>query len=1084
MRLNFSSINITSNVTSYYCGNVPKAGMCNYTFPITILRQTHSGNYTVNVSIEWENPERGTSVNSTLLNITVLSRINLSVPTNSLATNVTHGTEKQIGIFIVNSTGNDPVESISFSAYNFSSDFTFNFTPLNIPSLGGEYPQGVKVNVTARFGTPPGVYAGWINVTSGNDGGKIINVTLEVPVSRTWTMSATYCERVESPEEGTACEIVVNNTGNMIINYSITPVTNSSGMFNYTWANRTNFTVENGTFITFAVLYNITNQTIKFYYANYTVDAIQSGSSPDYQILQIILNPFIKPNVEVFVYPSMTEQLESVWIYANVTDQSGAGIADGNVTATVRRPDGTNSTVIMFFYSGIHTGGTSRWRARYPNDPVQGSWGNTTKKGYYNVTVFAIDNQGKNNTVNTSYFIIYSKLSPFFMTTLSTYYSKIGVSKPVIFYKSIDFSEDILPKTNVTFTINNSNSTVYNSSYKYGNLTTDNEGYIRDEYGGYLLETRDLAGFPLGNYTATAYSVYFEPNVSAFVSDVSTYTFELVESAGTLANIFVYPVWYPVEGIVKFKIWVTNAIGTLTDPADMNLSVTMPITGNPFFSRAISDMTEISEGVYMYTHNLPSNPTTGVYDVRLDVLGKDGTRTSTFSAFRISLGGPYDVEINLTEREVYQSDYLDFIIIMKNMGDAPTENFVEYWITGVDNTTWAYDHFSILITGNTEATKINFLPIYSYQPLGQYVLNVKVTYDANNSLSASAAASFSVIQGAPPTPPGPPSPGGAAPEGGGMAAPSAPPKIEIIRYPQELGMELDSVKYPVVEVKNIGGSKLYNVTLRITGIPSPWIQDIMPKVIPEIPVGNNSIFTVTLKIPPTAEAKEYVGQIIADANVTKDEKTFSLTLFTTRAQLIRWEVDRLNKALQQFEVDVENARKAGKDVKDVTPYIDQIKEQIRLAEDYLGKKMYDESLSAVQSGWSILEKARYLLAQAPFIQILIETIFPPWLIALLVVLVIAIAILLFFVRRMKGVFDRIFRMQAPGGGGAAKPSVMVEKMKERENLGKEEMNIRKVMSLLERQYKEGLITENAYMSLKTRNEEKLAKIEQMKAAMK
>jgi hypothetical protein len=40
------------------------------------------------------------------------------------------------------------------------------------------------------------------------------------------------------------------------------------------------------------------------------------------------------------------------------------------------------------------------------------------------------------------------------------------------------------------------------------------------------------------------------------------------------------------------------------------------------------------------------------------------------------------------------------------------------------------------------------------------------------------------------------------------------------------------------------------------------------------------------------------------------------------------------------------------------------------------------------------------------------------------------------------------------------------------------------MGLLERQYKEGLITENAYMSLKARNEEKLAKIEQMKAAMK
>ena len=1080
IKLNFSSGNITSNVTSYSCGSVPKSATCNTSFLINITKQTHSGNYTVNVSVQWEDPDQGTSFNITTLNITVLSHINMSIPQDSLATNVTHGTEKQLGVIILNSTGNDPVENITFTSFNFSSGFYFSTVPPNITSLGGEYPQGVKVNVTVRYGQPPGVYTGILNVTSGNGGYKEINLTVEVPVSRTWTMNTTYCERAESPEEGKVCDVFVNNTGNVIVNFSITPVTSPASMLNFTWTNETGFVLGNGTGTAFTVYYNITGQTIKFYYANYTVNAIQSDASPDYQILQIVLNPFIKPTITVGISPNKTEQTEYVWIYANVTDQSGAGIEDGNVTVTVRRPDGSSNTITMFFYGGLKTGGTSRWRARYysDNDLGQGVWGNTTNKGYYNVSVYAIDNQAKNDTVNGSFFI-YSKLSPFFMTTLPYYYQS-GPGKPVIFYKSLDFSNDILPHTNVTFVINNSNGTVYNSSTKYGNLTTGSDGYVRDEYGGYLLDTRDLAGYPLGNYTVTAYSTYYEPNASAVVTDVSAYTFQLLRSGGVFANILVYPVWYPAEGIVKFKMWVTDGTGNLTDPASMNLTVTMPITGNPFFNKTMADMTKISDGVYTYTYNLPSNPSPGVYEVTLKVLGW-GVETYAFSAFRIGIGGPYDVKITSMESTVYQNDYLDFTLYIKNMGDAPTENHVEYWVTDLNNTPLEYADYYEQLGAGVEKSEPKSLYIWNSHPVGNYILKVVVTYA--NSTYANASAPFSVTQGGAPQPPGG-APGGAAPAGAGAVAPGGPPKIEITKYPQELGMEQDSSKYQAIEVKNSGGTTLYNISLRITGIPSPWIQDISPKKIDFIPVGNLSTFTVTFKIPPMAEAKEYAGRIIADANVTSDEKSFSLTIFTTRAELVRWEIDSLKKALQQFEVDVENAKKIGKNVNEVLPYINQVKEQINLAEDYLQKKMYDDSLSAVHTGLSALEKARYLLAQAPFTQILIETIFPPWLIAVFVVMAIVIVVLLVFVRRMKGVFDRIFRMQAPGGAGVAKSSVVVEKMKERESMDREEVNIRRVLGLIEREYKEGLISENAYNDLKKRNEEKLAKIQERKTAIK
>jgi hypothetical protein len=654
---------------------------------------------------------------------------------------------------------------------------------------------------------------------------------------------------------------------------------------------------------------------------------------------------------------------------------------------------------------------------------------------------------------------------------------------PVIFYKSQDYNGGTLAGTNVSFVIKNSDGfPLYNSYAIYGNLTTDADGYISDpDFGSAYLQTRDLAGLNPGNYTATAYSTYFDQGAAAFVTNATNYTFEMLESAGVFADILVYPVWYPAENIVRFKMWTMNGIGNLTDPADMNLSVTTP-GRNPFFSRTLSQMTRDSKGVYSYTFDLPINVTAGVYEVTLNARGPDGTLTSAFSAFRISTGGPYDVGINVIDVEVSPADYVDFELLLTNMGDATPDVLVEYWVSGA-NQTWDYKSESIQVNANANRTLLRNLYIVSGQPLGQYFVNAKVTYDQLHNLYATANSSFFVVQGGSVQPPAG-GPGAPAAPGAGAVSPPGAPKIEITRYPQEIGMELDTVKYPIVEVKNSGGSTLYNVTLRMTGIPSPWIQEITPNKISVLPAGNVSQFTLTLKIPPTAETKEYMGKITADANVTSDEKSFSLTIFSTRAQLIRWEIDRLKKSLQDFEVDVENARKAGKDVKEVTPYIDQISEQINLAEDYLQKKMYDESLSAVQTGWSLLEKARYLLAQAPFQQILIETIFPPWLIALLVVLVIAIAILLFFVRRMKGVFDRVFRMQVPGGGGAAKSTVMVEKMKERESLEKEELNIRRVINLLDREFKEGLITENAFMDLKKRNEEKLAKIQERKTAMK
>ena len=1079
INLNFSSAGITSNVSSFYCGNVPKWETCNTSFLITILAQTHSGNYTANLSVQWEDPEKGTNFNSTLINITVLSQVNLTILQNAISNNVTHGTEKEIGTLSLNSTGNDPIENIIFTVYNFSSSFYFEIMPPNVPSLGGEYPQGVKINVSVAYGQAPGIYSGILNVTTSNDGYKEINLTIEIPTNRTWTTNTTYCEKVESPEEGTACDVFINNTGNAQINFTITPATNVTSQFNRTWNSANGFLLNKGQSLVLSVYYNVTNQTIKFYYANYTINAVESGSNPDYVILQVILNPYIKPGLSVQISPNMTEQTEYVWVYANVTDQGGAGINDGNVTVTVRRPGGSNDTMVMFFYGGSQTGGTSRWRARYyvySDEPYQGvTWGNTTNKGYYNITVFALDNQGKNNTVNNTYFYVYSKLLVELNTSRYAYW---GDSREIRI-KTHDAQGDILGGTTVNLNLTDPNGGNKDYYMWLGKtFVTDSNG---DAGGLYIIPMNAITG----NYTFASNSSYYVSGVARTINNTNSTIVDVREKSEVTAMVDV-PDPSARETMMPVSVLLFDhgaCIPDEPDAIDLTIYYTQGYSMQPWRQLTKANMTKNTNcSIYTYTELLGSGVLTGTYLAVLKV-SYHGIDTWGLKAFRITTGGPYDVSVNMLETDVPKADYADFELLLTNMGYTTPDVLVEYWVSGA-NQTWSYRSESVMVNANANRTLLRNLYILSDQPVGQYYVNAKITYDQANNLYATANASFNVIEGGViPQPPGPTAPGAA--EGAKGAISAQPPKIEIVKYSPEIGMELEVVKYPTVEVKNTGGSKLYNVTLRVTGIPSPWIEDISPKVVPELATGNSSIFTITLKIPSTAETKEYTGQIIADANVTRDEKTFTLTLFSSRAQLIRWEIDRLKKAFQEFQVDVENAQKAGKDTKDVLPYIDEIKEHISVAEDYLEKKMYDDSLSEVHSGWSALEKAIYLLSQAPFVQILIETIFPPWLIAILVVLVVAIVILLFFVRKMRGVFDRIFRLQAPGGAqGAMKTTLVVEKMKEREALEKEEMNTRRVLNLLERQFKEGLITENAYMSLKARNEEKLAKIGQMKSAVK
>ena len=88
-----------------------------------------------------------------------------------------------------------------------------------------------------------------------------------------------------------------------------------------------------------------------------------------------------------------------------------------------------------------------------------------------------------------------------------------------------------------------------------------------------------------------------------------------------------------------------------------------------------------------------------------------------------------------------------------------------------------------------------------------------------------------------------------------------------------------------------------------------------------------------------------------------DEKMFVLTVFESREELLSYEIQKLKNEIQEFEVEVEEAKKDGKDVSDVERLLDEAKNQVDLAEDYLLRKMYDDALASVFAARSLLDRA-------------------------------------------------------------------------------------------------------------------------------
>jgi uncharacterized membrane protein len=1046
------------------CGSVNISSGCARLFNVTIPNATLPGNYSVNITVEWFNPDSSVFSNQTQFNITVLSNPVINASPSFISVIVGDGTGNQTGNFTISSIGNDNLTAISFSVNGFT-NLSFNFTPINLANLSAGSSLQAFLNISAPLHYSAGTYNGTINISSQNNGYSIINLNITVPSNRTWLMSPTGCVRAESPPEGTACVISVTNDGNTVINFSVNP-----SAVNNTALNTSSFGLLKGESMDINVTYNITSAGPGFYNATYLINTTQSDSIPLERTFSILLVPFIEPLLKIWISHDFVYQGNQTRINVNVTDRSDTGV--DYTTVNITTPDNQSfmfrPTKITEMQNGSHK--VAHYSFLYPNTTM----GNASTRGFYSIDVFAVDNSpNRANATGISNFSVYTNIIPTLETLSGTYYQN---SDGLIVCNVTNYLGTSLPGVNATIIITDPiDRVIFNRTYR-----TNGNGWIFP-----MPEFSLAADATQGTYNLSAIFSYRDTlvNYTSINASENNFTVTGVQVGGIEADIETNVIWYP-DSNMTFVMTVYDA-GSYTpvDPDAMDLVV---YTGSPLFQNVylqsnlsdvrmqrinFSNVTNASVGpYYTLTYVMPSTTPSGDYWARLDATL--GTHTTTeWESFKVTRGGPYDVEVTPLENEVYREDYFDFEINIVNMGDTGQDVDVEFWVTSPDNDTWYYRNFTVFTPAAQNTTLTRSAYIYSTQPYGQNVIHVKVTYDTI-LLPIVTDATFLVIRRPAVTPPTP------------TPTPTPTPdvtvakNITIIEYPSDIGIVRGWEDIRHVKVKNTGDASIDNVSLAITGIPSPWYT-VKPSISRTLPPNNTTVFVITFNIPVNAMTGEYPIALVVSDGVIGDERAAKLTIFKSQRELVESELNKVKEKYAEVVAETDMAARYGKDVTEVRNILKEAKVHIDRAEAEFNAESYTEAMSHINTANELIRRAEEELGKTEYKPEMITRGIPYWLVLIIIIVFVGANVGIYAWRKkaykkinfredLLKIRDVIRTVKREGPAPSRKPLSPAAQ--------EEKRKLAKVLDLLESEMKEGLITDKTYLELKKRTEKKMKNI--------
>ena len=999
--------NWTSNTFS--CGDVSPGESCVQFVNLGIIKSPNA-TYLVEANVTWYNPGIGSNSNSTTITVTVLSHPEINVSETKIKGVAQHGKTTQFANFTLISTGNDNVAGLSYYVAGLD-DFSFFFDPILTGMSAGDI-YTIKINVTIPAGYPPGNYTGILNVTTSNANYVERNITVEVPESRSWFISPENCTGLLLTEYGKVCDVTVTNTGNVPINFTISP-----SAANYTYVNETNFTVPPQSSHIFSVWWNITGAARDYYNTTYNISAVQPAQ-PQFTFLNISLIPTKKPGIVASFSTNFTQQeFGNITISANVTDYSGKGIKI--VKLVVSKPSGAVDERNMWYVSDDGRGNYTFW--------IYYADGDLNESGWYNFTIYAEDNVGI-TSLSSREIYVYPVVKVSIKTGFMLYFA--GESGSIY----VNVTDSAGKPLNATVGIKLFDVLGYlrfnHTAFTGGNGTVEPIPY-------FTLPT----DAPLGNYTLVAEATYFDPVINQTLLGNKSITFGVEEYPQ--GNFETSISWYP-DSVMLFYVFLSSQRRVI-EPDSLELTVYDP--AQHVFLHTTSGFTIINKtnetAIYLYKYAMPANVSAGYYLATLKIMKLDRS-ISYANSFRVSYGGPYDVIIETLSPEVPQGGVQNFSLTIVNMGDLSQDVFLDYWIEDMEGNVYAeVSGEAIFVPAGGNRTLIRTLPVYSDQPVGDYYLKVRLTYSPVKP-PIEVGRSFKVVAPAPPAPAPPILPPAAA----------AVIDMEVTNtYPAELFISKGSIGYLTIEVKNTGTVELSEITAFFEGIPMEWFEIV--RDIPVLPPGSTSYIVVKFFIPADAEAKTYVLKMRIIAKEIEKEEYYKITVFKTQYEALKARIENLKVEIDRLEERAGEIAAQGGDVSTALSLLRKAREMVAVAETYIEEDKMVDAIKVVSDVESTLEEVEYRLAIAKPTLIKVPRIrVPPhyYLIALTVILV--AAILIFLVRKLLE-----YRSEERKKTLARISKLIQEK--------KEIKPVSDIEEMLRKQYEEGLISRETYEELRS-----------------
>jgi hypothetical protein len=298
--------------------------------------------------------------------------------------------------------------------------------------------------------------------------------------------------------------------------------------------------------------------------------------------------------------------------------------------------------------------------------------------------------------------------------------------------------------------------------------------------------------------------------------------------------------------------------------------------------------------------------------------------------------------------------------------------------------------------------------------------------------------------------------------------------MEITNYESNILIEKGWIRYISVDVENTGDTYLNNVDVFVQGEKSGWFEADTNRTV--IPPNQSASFLLKLYVPLDEEGGKYSFTLFATSDELTASEDFTIEIFSSRTEMLLDEIQNFREKISEIKSGADDAEIRGKNVDSVKVFLSEASPILEAASNDVSNNLLDDATQKIRDAEVLITKAEYDLSVAATNPIVAQAAPIPleWILIIVLSIIIILLFLWFFVLK-KSVYIR-----APGKIPGLKIKRLIKQEKNRRKPEDDVKSLEEAASLLEEEYREGLISKESYEEMKSKYEEKILSIKTQK----